>query len=70
MTTRVDLRLLLDGHPIPLCPEAATMVLTVADHQEIIRKQGAGQVLITYNGTDQTISLLKLTFRAKARPLT
>ena len=70
MTPHIDLRLLIDGAPMPLPPEVATMILALVDHREIIRKYGAGSITLTYNGTDQTIALSKLIFRAKVRTLT
>ena len=63
----MTIHLTIDGVAVPLCPEAVTMILALADHQLLIRKQGAGTITINYNGTDQTLALSKLTFRTKAR---
>ena len=69
MADRVDIVVTVDGSPVPLCVEVATMVLALVDHQQNIHKQGGGEVAFHYQRTDVTIVLSRLNYRSKVRPL-
>jgi len=67
---QVDIRVTIDGTPIPLPPQIAEMVLAVVDHRENIFKMGAGMVLLEYSAHHEIlIKLLRLQSKAKARSL-
>ena len=72
MTDRVDIVVTVDGTPVPLCIEVATMVLALVDHQPMIHKQGAGQVAFQYaidRHNEIEIAISRTTLRRKARHL-
>lgn len=69
MNKRVDLRVCVDGVPVPLPPKVATMVLAVVDQRDTIRAQSAGTVMLDYHQAEVTISLLRRSLRVVGRRL-
>jgi hypothetical protein len=70
VSQQIDIRVTIDGVPVPLPVAVATMVLAVVDHREAIHKQGTGCVLLDYHHEGVGIDLLRRNYKAKARRLT
>jgi len=72
VSDRVDIVVTVDGTPVPLCVEVATMILALVDHQQNIHKQGTGQVALHYKSNrsdDVEIAISHVTLKKSARRL-
>ncbi len=67
MSNRVDIRISVDGVPVPLSLQIAKMIFSLVEHRENIHRLGNCSVVHDVYDNEVAIKLLRMNLKAKAR---